>query len=377
MIYYVGYYKSNSIDDFKKSGSNAASFKMGYVIRLVKSLEEKITIVSWCPSDRYGITKKREIQVGENQKEVYLPTVKIKKMPMRITAKFRNRALYKYLIKNVKKDDTVIVYHAPSISNAIMKAKKKIEFNLILEVEEIYSVNPKILNAEKSRKIEEKIINAADSYIIVNDLIYDKYINNGKPYMVLYGVYDGCVLKENASNTNSNIQLLFSGSIDKVRGVGLAVEIAKHLNGNYQLNICGAGNSKDKEDLLQSIEKHNKAKQGCEIVYHGELSESQLKDLVLSCDIGLNLQDVSNPFEAVSFPSKITFYLQHGLSVVSTKMSSVINSKLANSVFFIDEKPKEIAEQIMNLKPNNKQFNISVMKELDEQAKKNLKNLLV
>lgn len=377
MIYYLGYYKSEFINDVKESGSNASSFKMGYVVRLLKSLDESITVVSWCPSDKNGYTRLREIRIDEKQKEVYLPPLRFKKVPMRITAWFRDRALVKFLQKTLKKEDTLIVYHAPSISDAVIKAKNKIGFNLVLEIEEIYWVDKKVANPEKVRKTEEKIINVADSYIIVNDLIYDKYINNGKPYMVLYGVYDNNCLAEEPKKNNLQTQLLFAGSIDRVRGVQLATEVARCLTDDYRLNICGAGNIRDKEELLKTIKDYKEAQRGCEIVYHGELSENQLNSLALSCDIGLVLQDVNNPFEAVSFPSKITFYLQHKLSVVSTKMSSVVNSKLANCVELVDYDAKKIAEKIVEMASSNrKNTQVNVLDNLDRLARQSLKALL-
>lgn len=376
MIYYLGYYKSKHIDDFTQSGSNAASFKMGYVIRTIKKLGEKITVVSWCSSDKTGRVPLREIEIDGQQKEVYLPSFRIKKMPMRITAAFRNHNLCTYFLHNVKREDTVIVYHATSIGRALLKAKRKIGFNLVLEVEEIYYIDEKIKNAKKVKKKEETLIAAADSYIVVNDLIYGKYIDNGKPHAVLYGVYDGETVELKNKMKKKPIKLLFSGSLDQVRGSALAIQTAKYLSNDYELHICGAGAPAYVEEFAQEIEKHNVNNEGCKIVYHGQLSEDALDDLAFSCDIGLNLQDIYNPFEAVSFPSKITFYLLHGLNVVSTKMSSVLASQLARSVEFCEYSAEGVAETVQNIVLKKKQENMCVMKELDKNAQTALKLLL-
>ena len=376
MIYYLGYYKSKNVDDFSKSGSNAASFKMGYIIRSVKRLGKKINVISWCSSDKFGRIPLREIKVDENQIETYLPSFRIKKMPMRVTAFFRNREIYKYFLKNVKSEDTVIVYHATAISKPLLKAKKKIGFNLVLEVEEIYYVDEKIKNPKKAQKIEESVIGQADSFIIVNDLIYGKYINNGKPFFVVYGVYDGKEFDFDKCGKDKKTKLLFSGSIDKVRGAELAVETAKYLSENYELHISGAGAPNFVSEIVRKIEKHNQLNEGCKIVYHGQLSEDKLDELALSCDIGLNLQDVNNPFEGVSFPSKITFYLQHGLSVVSTKMSSVLSSKLVGEVSLCEHSGEGVAKAVQSVNLKDKKENACVMKELDERFIENLKNLL-
>ena len=372
----MGYYKSKYINDFTKSGSNAASFKMGYVIRTLKDIGEGVKVVSWCPSDYMGRIPLREVLVDEQQTEVYLPSFRIPKAPMRITAFFRNRALYRYFLRNVKKEDTVIVYHATSIAQSLLKAKAQVGFKLILEVEEIYHADAKLPNREQVKVKEEALIAAADSYIVVNDLIYDQYIHNGKPYMVLYGVYDGKEFAMNIEKQDERTQLLFSGSIDKVRGSELAVEVAKYLPRNYCLNICGAGAPAYVDELTRKIQQHNQEAEGCEIIYHGQLSEEALDTLALSCDIGLNLQDINNPFEAVSFPSKITFYLQHGLNVVSTKMSSVLASKLAGNVIFGEDSAMAMAKAIEQTVLRDKQSNMRVMKDLDANAHEAFKNLI-
>ncbi len=376
MIYYLGYYKSKHINDFTKSSSNAASFKMGYVIRTIKKLGKKITVISWCPSDKTGRVPLREITVDEQQKEVYLPSFRIKKMPMRITAAFRNYDMYTYFLRNVKKEDTVIVYHATSISKALIKAKRKIGFKLVLEVEEIYYIDGKIKNPQKAKKREEALMAAADSYIAVNDLIYDKYIDNDKPHTVLYGVYDGKDFSVIDKAKELPIKLLFSGSLDKVRGSELAVETAKYLSQEYELHICGAGATSYVEELSSKIQTHNTTGQGCKIIYHGQLSEQDLDKLALSCDVGLNLQDIYNPFEAVSFPSKITFYLQHGLNVISTKMSSVLASKLAQAVDFCEYSAEGVATAVKKVKLKEKRENMCVMTQLDKDARDALKRLL-
>lgn len=376
MIYYLGYYKSKHIEDFKKSGSNAASFKMGYVVRSLKEKGEKVTVVSWCPSDKIGRVPLRELQVDEALKVVYLPSVRIPKMPMRITAFFRNCAIYRYFMRNVKKEDTVIVYHATSISEPLLKAKQKIGFKLILEVEEIYHADTKMKDRETIKIKEEALIAAADSYIIVNDLIYDKYIHNDKPHMVLYGVYDGQEFSIPTDLDKEKTKLLFSGSIDKVRGSELAIDVAKYLSKEYQLHICGAGAAAYVAELTERIQRHNEEEVGCEIIYHGQLSEDDLDALALSCDIGLNLQDIHNPFEAVSFPSKITFYLQHGLNVVSTKMSSVLASEIAPFVTFGEDSAEAMAQAIKTVLIKEKKDNMRVMNNLDMRAKEALKSLL-
>ncbi len=374
MIYYLGWYKSQHVDDFTKNGNNAATFKMGYVIRKCKELGESVTVVSCCLSDKQGYVPLRRVEVDNLQTEDYLPSLRLKGVFRKFIPYFRSRYLLKYLKNNLKKEDTLIVYHALGLEEVLKKAKKKIGFNLVLEIEEIYHVDTKCKNPQKAKKDEQKLINLADKYIIVNDLIYDKYVANGKPFVVLYGVYDQEY--DTKKETKTSKQILFSGSLDLVRGVMLALEAAKFLPKEYCLNVCGSGNSSFVDELKEKIIEHNESKKGCEIIFHGELTNAELEKLVCSCEIGLNLQDVNNPFEAVSFPSKITFYLLHGLNVVSTKMSSVLASSFNDCVSFSDDSPEDVAKTIMEMKLLAEEFIRRKMKMLDESAKTELKKLL-
>lgn len=376
MIYYLGWYKSNYIDDYKQNANNAGSFKMGYVIRKIKQLGKQITVVSCCVSDKKGYVPLREVKVDENHTEHYLPSLKLNGFFRKFTALFRKHAIKKYLLKNVNKDDTLIVYHALGLDKILKKAKAKKKFKLILEVEEIYHVDATLKNQIKAKKQEQNVISIADAYIVVNDLIYDKYIANGKPHTVLYGVYDGADSDSQIEMEKGFKHVLFSGSIDKVRGAFLALDCAEYLSNDYILNISGGGSAAMVNELKEKIEQHNRTKEGAKIVYHGCLPEKELDALVNSCHIGLNLQDVFNPFEAVSFPSKITFYTLHGLNVVSTKMSSVIASKFSKLVNFAEYDAKEIAKTIKEIKIENRSKFLEEIKGLDKKALTDLAKLI-
>ncbi len=375
MIYYLGWYKSERIQDFMRSGNNAATFKMGYVIRKIKELNKPITVVSCCTSDKVGRVPLREIKVDELQTEVYLSSWRWKGIFRKLTPFFHRRAIFKYLKEKIKKEDTLLVYHSLAFDKILRKAKKKIGFHLVLEVEEIYHVDIKCKNPIKAKRQEQVLLPLADKYIVVNDLIYDKYIANGKERIVLYGAYDGACDEKNCLSQEYK-HVLFSGSLDSVRGVTLAIEAAAFLPKDYRLHICGAGAASFVEALKERIAAHNAKDNGCEIVFHGELSPKELDAVACSCDVGLNLQDVHNPFEAVSFPSKITFYLLHGLNVISTKMSSVQASRLKESLSFCDEQPQSVAKAIVEARLISKRENREAIRVLDLEAKRDLGRLL-
>lgn len=285
------------------------------------------------------------MKVDEQQTDYYLPTLRAKGFFSKLTGLFRQIVAFIAVFALVKRNSLLIFYHHPNFSWMIHLLKMSKNIRIVLEVEEVYYKNNKSDNKEKLKKQEEVLFDCADAYLTVNDLIYRKYLNDNKPNVVIYGSYIMPEMPEIVKK-NDRIRVLFSGSIDKVRGAHLAVKCAQYLNENYCIEISGSGLPSEVESLIREIEESNN-KNKCKILFHGQLDNNVLEQLAFSCDFGLNLQDITNPFEEVSFPSKISFYLMHGLSVVSTKMSSVVNSKLCEAVLFTDQKPESIRQAVL------------------------------
>ena len=374
MIYYFGFYKSELIKDFYPNGSiNAISFKMDYIKGKLKESGEKITLISSYISDREGYYPYRKVVVDDAEIDHYLPCLRLKGVFSKLTGIFRYVTVFFYLMQIIKRNSTVVVYHHTSFVSIIKFITKIKKLKVILEIEEVFHVNTTLRNLEKLKKKENCIFNLADGYIIVNDLIYPRYINNNKKHIVIYGTYNNLKLDMNRNpQKRDKIRIIYSGSIDKVRGAFFSVDIAKCLDKNYELHICGSGTHEMVEELQKKIEQCNDEDKGCKIVFHGQLNDDKLEQLIESCEIGLNLQDIGNPFEAVSFPSKITFYLLHGLNVFSTEMSSVKASLLSNCVTFIKSNPIEASSVIMSTQLKPSFSNIRFMQELDAKALEDL-----
>ncbi len=375
MLYYFGFYKTEHIERFHPSGTmNAISFKMGYVLRLLKRIGVPVSVISSYVSVKKGFYPFLKVDINDKQSISFLPSVKLEGVFSKFTGIFRFLMVFFYLLFKIKANDTLIVYHSTTYAKTILLLKKLKKFKMILEVEEVFYENEKLKNREKIKKTEMRVFDEAESYIVVNDLIFDKYLNHEKKHMVLYGVYDN-TFEETKRKDDGKIHILFSGSIDRVRGAYLAVETAKYLTEDYIMHISGFGREDEIEQISRMIEESNN-QNNCKIIMHGQLTESELDDLALSCHIGLNLQDINNPFEAVSYPSKISFYMQHGLSVVSTKMSSVLVSKLAESLYFADMNAESVAQTIREIKNIESESNKDVIKNLDALAEEEMGKLI-
>ena len=376
MVYYFGYYKSKYIEDYAPNGSiNAISFKMGYIIKKIKEAGYDLTVISSYISDKNGYCPFKKVVVDKKQTDYYLPTLRLQGAFSKLTGAFRLLSMIVYLFLIVKRNSTIIVYHFPDFSPIFIMLKKIKKLKVILEVEEIFYRNNKSTDAMKTKVREERMFHYADGYIVVNDLIYKKYLDNTTKHIVVYGSYD---LKdvEYPRCKDGKIHVLFSGSIDKVRGAFLAVSVAKYLPQNYCLHMTGSGTQENVKALVSQIVCSNSKENHCQIIYHGQLSDDELNKLACSCAIGLNLQDVENPFEEVSFPSKITFYLLHGLNVISTRMSSVMASRLKNCVEFADSNPEDVAKTIKNLQLRTGEENRSCVLQMNQELKEELQWLI-
>ena len=376
MVYYFGYYKSKYIEDYAPNGSiNAISFKMGYIIKKIKEAGYDLTVISSYISDKNGYCPFKKVVVDKKLTDYYLPTLRLQGAFSKLTGAFRLLSMIVYLFLIVKRNSTIIVYHFPDFSPIFIMLKKIKKLKVILEVEEIFYRNNKSTDAMKTKVREERMFHYADGYIVVNDLIYKKYLDNTKKHIVVYGSYD---LKdvEYPRCKDGKIHVLFSGSIDKVRGAFLAVSVAKYLPQNYCLHMTGSGTQENVKALVSQIVCSNSKENHCQIIYHGQLSDDELNKLACSCAIGLNLQDVENPFEEVSFPSKITFYLLHGLNVISTRMSSVMASRLKNCVEFADSNPEDVAKTIKNLQLRTGEENRSCVLQMNQELKEELQWLI-
>ena len=91
-----------------------------------------------------------------------------------------------YLLFNVSKNETIIVYHSLAYMNLVQIAKKIKGFRLILEVEEIYA---DVIGNTKIRQKEIAAIKKANAYIFPTQLLNAKLNEEGKPAIIIHGTY--------------------------------------------------------------------------------------------------------------------------------------------------------------------------------------------
>ena len=348
-IKYVGFYDVLREGKQYRVYSLAAAKKMDYICHELSTLGHKVRIVSPSYVTAKGNKKiERESHLISDTCCLELPpSCEANNKISRVVRVLQSRLwLFTYLLKNIKRNEKVLVYHNYNLALPVILAQKIKGFDVILEVEEIYS---KVWKLSCVQRWKEKILlKYADEKCLVVSEVLAEELKLKKP-AVSYGSYMICD-KPHRSVNDGTIKLILTGSVDKERGNGfLAVEAMKYLPSQYKLFISGSVVSKDREEFLELIKKTNADLGRDACVYLGLLDEEKYEQLLLSADIALNPQK-EGEFGKYVFPSKILTYLGHGLPVVSTRGKSIEKSSLSDVIVFSDGYDgKSIAKAVENV----------------------------
>lgn len=381
-IYYVGFFGDALAYEENRHLAPSGVNKMDYIARAMGSEGMKIKIIStaWLKYKKnlgLKITRQRKFKVTDNVDCVLPYSITL---PLKIStalSMFLAKVwLILYFLINIGRNDIVIVYHSTFYLNTLYWLKKIINFKLILEVEEVYSIVFSM--DEKWKRRENRLINFADSYIFPNDLMYDYLGIKNKKQVVVYGSY----LIQDTDNISfefgdDKIHLVYAGVIDKLKlGAFNAVYAAKYLPDNYVLHILGFGAEKDVEDLQDEIQQINRFSE-CKIVYEGKKTGEDYFKFMRKCHIGLSTQKNEGEYLKLTFPSKVLGYLTIGLNVVSAKIEGVMVSDIGDIVaHYNEDSPQAIAEAIKNIKILSSDDIKGRIAELDAKFKREIKEVL-
>ena len=377
-VKYIGFYDLPHRKS-KRVSNLAAINKMDYITNAINRAGYNVDIISpsWISEDseiKFELQKK--VKINSKTNVIFFPSWKTKNFITRnLKILWSPCCLFFYLIFKTKRNEKVFVYHVPWISIPIRAAKKIKNFQIVLEVEEIYGDVWK--QWEKFKKIEQKLIDSADTYILVSDLLKEHLNKDTKSSIVLYGSYHVIPIEKNKVESNNQINLLYAGSIDITKGGAYnAIEALRYLPDRYILNIIGHGSSEQISNLLKLIKSINEEKGKEVCIFDGTLHGQKYTDYLLKCDIALNPQNQGD-YMNTAFPSKILSYLSHNLRVVSTEIKSVKNSAISNYINFSQtDDPESIAEAILNVNCNINFDSRSTISKLDKKFVVNIKELM-
>jgi len=375
-IKYVAFYSSNIEESQNRQTALSATNKIDYICRALNRNNYEVQIVS--PS---WTNNTSSFYQGDNKKIADCISLRTfatfgakNKMARIIKYLFSLIQLFFYLLISTKKDQPVVVYHSVILFLPIRIAKFFKQFELILEVEEIYQdaqLLPKFF-----RKSEYKLFEIADKYIFPTELLNDKINKSNKPYAIIYGAYE-VEEEQKLKFEYDKIHVVYAGTFDPRKGGAVAATIAaEYLPKNYHIHIIGFGSKKDTKSLMDKIEQVSKISDAT-LTYDGLLKGKEYIEFLKKCDIGLSTQNPDAEFNDTSFPSKILSYMANGLRVVSVRIKVIEMSAIGNAVYYYEEQtPKAIAKTIIGIDINQHYDSIELIRKLDKEFTHNIKELL-
>lgn len=344
-IKYIGFYDISN-RGAERACALSACKKMDYIISVIERTGHHVKIIS----PAWKVSKKRECNDVKNwrkKQNLYIPPSLpvYNKFISYINILTSLSWLFWELIIHTHKNEKILVYHNEWLSIPLRYAKKIKKFKIVLQIEEIYTEvwEKKIF----FNRWEKALIKDADEYILVSDLLAKRFSN--KPVSaILYGSYLP-VLGKNARETNE-INIVYAGGIEHTRGGAWgAIGCMHFLPSNYKMHICGYGSLAVVERLKKEIAEVNDKLKREACIFHGVLHESDLSNLLFSCQIAINPQIIGN-YMSSAFPSKIITYLSHNLRVVTTKIESITCSPFADIIYFSSsDRDKDIADAILSV----------------------------
>lgn len=376
-IYYLGYYDVLENKKENRSYVLAATNKMIYICSALKNAGNNVEIISAAG------TKNRKSCAGKYEKtkegidlKLFYSLGRGNKIKNVIDRMIIRWQLFFYLLKNVKRGEKILAYHSLGYSKLLKFLKKIIGFKLILEVEEIYS---DVSGNDKTRKMEQDIIDAADAYVFPTELLDEKLNKKKKPSVIIYGTYQ---VEENrncgfeSEELKNKIHLLYAGTFDPRKGGAIAAAAAGVLPSDYHIHVLGFGSEKDTNNLKEQIKKiAEKSEAG--VTYDGLLSGEEYIRFVQSCQVGFSTQMPDAAFNETSFPSKVLSYLANGLRVVSVRIKALEKSSIGDLLYFYDEQtPDAIAAAVRNIDFSQPYDSRKRIKELDKEFTKQIGEML-
>lgn len=328
-VFYLARYARTENGELINDGSLAATRKLDYIAQSISKCGYEVEIVSVIRSKQkfQGISSKKTIKLSENISLTESPSIGETDNP--VLSKIRNILskawLLIFMLVNIKKNDTVVIYHDYVYASQILLAYRIKKFRAILEIEDIYQ---KVWNIRGKDIVRENRVLETfhNDCIVASDTIKNELnISNAVVAYGNYKTYKGDIKKKGQGN---KIKVICTGSIDRARGIGImSAEVADILNNRYQVFISGPITDDCKEEFLNKITAVNNSVGYEKCRYLGILDDEEYEELLLDADIALNPQKQGD-FDKYVFPSKILTYLGYNLDVVTTPGESIVKSKV-------------------------------------------------
>lgn len=188
-------------------------------------------------------------------------------------------------------------------------------------------------------------IRCLDKAIVLNINAHEQFAPQAE-FIVVDGAVDLSNYQEinNESYDDSRKHILYGGALSEYSGIVNLIEAMKYVTDkSIVLDIYGDG------ELKNFVEDNSTDN----IVYHGKITNEQMKDEQSKAWLLVNPRPVDDPISKVTFPSKVFEYLMSGTPALITKIDGM--DKEYNEYCFVikDNKPITISEKINEISRMN------------------------
>ncbi len=371
---YIGFYSNESVKKMNLDVPLAAKTKMSYIARIIEEELGSCEIISSAPTaEKRGWFNRRTVSAGRRSTLEVMATFGCgSPILKKVQIIFSQFGLLLCLLRNTRKNENVLVYHSLYLMIPVWIAMKLKKFNLILEMEELYS---DVLEKQGFiRTLELKYCRLGKAYLFPTAYLKKSIGMDSASCAVIHGTYQ-IPQKQTQLFEDGKIHLVYAGTLDPRKGCMLAAKAASYLPCGYHIHILGFGTDQEKKNMKSVIDSINMSDRAS-VSYDGVKTGQQYTAFIQSCSIGLCTQIPEASFSDTSFPSKILSYICNGLRVVSIRIPTVEKSAVGDLVYFYDEPDAEkIADTVLGIHLEQEYDGIDRIKKLDQSFRREIKAL--
>jgi glycosyltransferase involved in cell wall biosynthesis len=151
---------------------------------------------------------------------------------------------------------------------------------------------------------------------------------------------------ENYLSEPRSLKVLFAGKLEAEHGYDLLLGAIDELRredeslSGFEFHICGLPKKEDKQ--FEPPQFRN-------VFYHGFVTDSQYRELLADCDIGLALQKSAGLFQQTRTPSKAYEFLASGKLLIATNVGDLCDLFPHSAICLDSETPAQLAAILRNI----------------------------
>jgi len=288
------------------------------VLFIAQALKKKVCLVSMGNASKKGVWRSTIERVDKKIYFYYLRNFNI----LGLKYFFLSLDFLFFIIRKVRKDDVIILYNAlPFYAFSVFLLKKIFHYSVVLDLEELHSCH--ISNKVKKNIFlltESIALSCSDKALIANKNLKD-HLKRDMPSLVSCGY---STLGESKNNFEEEFNayrkvktVVYAGRLGDLGGIKIFLDSLKYIQKPCIVKVSGAG------PLVEYAKNWNPQNKCVEYVFEGFLSRKNFENMMATADLCVNPIPLESTFSQLSFPSKITQYLEFGNCVVSSSFQGL------------------------------------------------------